>query len=79
VSAQVDSAATGPKTKPSKASTFFIALAFCLAGAVGGGVIGFFAGVKGAGFATAGIAAGGAAGYEYLRRKGAFPSKKSQG
>jgi hypothetical protein len=78
VSAQVSSAATGPSAKPSKALTFFVALAFCLAGAVGGGVIGFVAGVKGAGFATAGIAVGGAAGYEYLRRKGAFPSKKRQ-
>ena len=62
ISAEVSSAAMSPSTRPSKAYIFVISLAFCFVGAAGGGVIGFLAHLKGAGFATAGIAAGGAAG-----------------
>ncbi len=70
--------AASASRKPGKAFIFSVALAFCFAGAVVGALVGFFAQVKGAELITAGIAAGGAAAYEYLRRRGAFPSKKRE-
>jgi hypothetical protein len=77
-SMQVGPSATGTNGKPSKAFTYFVLLAFCFGGAVAGGLVGLALHSKGADFATAGIAAGAGAGYEYLRRKGAFTSKKRQ-
>ena len=59
-----------------KVFIIFVFLGFCFAGAVVGALIGLLAHVKGSEMAMAGIAAGAAAAYEYLRRRGAFPSKK---
>jgi hypothetical protein len=72
---EIPSAGASATRKPGKAFIFFVLLAFCFGGAVVGALIGFFARVKGAELPTAFIAAGGAAGYEYLRRRGAFPTK----
>ena len=62
---------TSARPKPGKVYIFFVALAFCVAGAVCGALVGLFLNVKGAEAATTGIAAGGGVAYAYLQRRGA--------
>ena len=64
--------------KPGKPFMFLVAVVFCFGGAVAGGLVGLFLHFKGPDLTIAGIAAGSGAAYEYLRRRGAFPSKKKQ-
>jgi hypothetical protein len=77
--AQGKPAATSSSGKPGKAFIFFVLIAFCLGGAIVGGLAGAALGFKGADFPIVFIVAGAGAGYEFLRRKGAFPSKKKPG